>query len=131
MNNSPDKCSKCGGEMCEGATIQMSLPGLGGLVTHLGMFAHWISGRPEWSFWAGVKTVGKQNLPIQTFRCTQCGYLESYANSPVAIAEAVEPVEQIRCFGAAGENVLVVAPSELAGEIRRQRRFAASRRTRE
>ena len=80
MINKPEKCLRCGGEMCEGFTVPMTIPGLSGLTRHLGMIAHWISGPPERSFWAGVKTVGKMQFPVQSFRCKQCGFLESYAN---------------------------------------------------
>jgi hypothetical protein len=41
--------------------------------------AQWVSGPPEPSFWMGLKTKGKPKHPIRTFRCTRCGFLESYA----------------------------------------------------
>jgi hypothetical protein len=40
----------------------------------------WIEGQPEPSFWSGgLKTGERENLEIHTFRCSECGYLESYA----------------------------------------------------
>jgi hypothetical protein len=39
----------------------------------------WVAGEPEPSFWAGLKTGNRPNLAICTFRCSGCGYLESYA----------------------------------------------------
>lgn len=40
----------------------------------------WVQGPPEESRWGmGVKLKGRIQLPISTFRCTKCGYLESYA----------------------------------------------------
>jgi hypothetical protein len=39
----------------------------------------WIEGAPERSFWTGVKLKGRERLPVSTFRCPACGYLESYA----------------------------------------------------
>ncbi len=41
----------------------------------------WVEGEPEESFWeGGFKTKGKENIVISTtYRCTACGYLESYA----------------------------------------------------
>jgi hypothetical protein len=39
----------------------------------------WVSGSPEPSFWTGLKTRGKERLPVSTYRCSRCGYLESYA----------------------------------------------------
>jgi hypothetical protein len=43
------------------------------------LVASWIAGKPEKSRWTGLKTRGKPHLEIQTFRCSKCGYLESYA----------------------------------------------------
>ncbi len=40
---------------------------------------YWQDGLPEHSLWTGLKTSGHQQLPITTYRCTKCGYLESYA----------------------------------------------------
>jgi hypothetical protein len=39
----------------------------------------WVADPPEKSFWTGVKLTGHAQLPIRTYRCRQCGYLESYA----------------------------------------------------
>ena len=43
--------------------------------------AEWLEGEPERSFWTGVKTKGRERLPVRTYRCVKCGYLESYAAS--------------------------------------------------
>lgn len=40
----------------------------------------WIKGKAETGFW-GLKTWGKESLPVSTYRCPSCGYLESYAVS--------------------------------------------------
>jgi hypothetical protein len=40
----------------------------------------WAAGEPHSSFWsAGLKLRGKEQLPVTTYRCRRCGYLESYA----------------------------------------------------
>jgi hypothetical protein len=39
----------------------------------------WIEGAPLKSFWMGLKTGGRRKLEIKTFRCSRCGFLESYA----------------------------------------------------
>jgi hypothetical protein len=39
----------------------------------------WISGEPVRSIWTGLKVRGKEQLPVKTYRCRRCGYLESYA----------------------------------------------------
>ncbi|HXI20046.1 MAG TPA: PF20097 family protein [Gemmatimonadales bacterium] len=43
--------------------------------------AEWLEGNPEKSIWTGLKTKGKERLPVRTYRCPQCGYLESYAST--------------------------------------------------
>jgi hypothetical protein len=43
--------------------------------------AKWIAGVPERSFFLGTKVKGKEQHPIQSFRCAKCGFLESYAPS--------------------------------------------------
>lgn len=39
----------------------------------------WVEGAPQRSFWTGVKTRGKERIPITAYRCEACGYLEFYA----------------------------------------------------
>jgi hypothetical protein len=43
---------------------------------------HWVEGAPEKSFWQGLATSKRRVLPIATWRCERCGYLESYAQPP-------------------------------------------------
>jgi hypothetical protein len=68
----PTRCAKCQSLMEEG------------FILDLGDYnsqqpSNWISGPPERSFWQGTKTKGKRQRQIRTFRCIQCGFLESYA----------------------------------------------------
>ena len=42
--------------------------------------SEWVEGVPEPSFWTGLKIRGRDRLPVVTFRCPACGYLESYAS---------------------------------------------------
>jgi hypothetical protein len=42
----------------------------------------WVQGQPEGSFWTGTKVYGKERYHIVSFRCVDCGYLESYAWDP-------------------------------------------------
>lgn len=42
---------------------------------------HWVPGPPEKSFWRGTKLPDEELIPIGTFRCGSCGYLESYARA--------------------------------------------------
>lgn len=39
----------------------------------------WVEGAPERSRWTGLKLKGRRQLPAVTFRCTGCGWLDSYA----------------------------------------------------
>ena len=39
----------------------------------------WVEGAPERSFWSGLKLKDRQVLPVSTYRCERCGWLESYA----------------------------------------------------
>jgi hypothetical protein len=39
----------------------------------------WYPGEPEESFWKGLKMKPDKLIPIKTFRCPNCRYLESYA----------------------------------------------------
>lgn len=47
---------------------------------------HWVAGEAEdykllGILPAGIKTSGKTVLAVDTWRCTSCGYLESYAET--------------------------------------------------
>ena len=44
--------------------------------------SHWYQGWPEKSRWLGQWFSRKNPFVIRTYRCSECGYLESYA-SPV------------------------------------------------
>jgi|HubBroStandDraft_2_1064218.scaffolds.fasta_scaffold4096351_1 hypothetical protein len=70
--NEPAKvCAKCGGQMEEGYIPHRVYGGA--------QVASWISGQPRKSFLSGIDLDGKYEMAIQTFRCLECGYLESYA----------------------------------------------------
>lgn len=43
--------------------------------------SEWLEGEPVPSFWSGLKTKGRDRLPVRTYRCSGCGFLESYAGS--------------------------------------------------
>ena len=38
----------------------------------------WVEGAPEYRVW-NLKIRGKRQFEIASYRCRQCGYLESYA----------------------------------------------------
>jgi hypothetical protein len=65
-------CPKCSTAMEAGYVLDQ---------THGAMTqSTWIEGAPEPSFWTGLKLKGHQRLPVTTYRCPVCGYLESYAS---------------------------------------------------
>jgi hypothetical protein len=65
-------CAKCGGEMQEGFILEVTESGRA--------VSSWVGGKPEFPWTSfGVRIKGKEQLPIQSFRCTKCGFLESYA----------------------------------------------------
>ncbi|HZM00080.1 MAG TPA: hypothetical protein VFD43_07510 [Planctomycetota bacterium] len=70
--NAP-RCAKCGRGMERGLIIDRTEP-----MIHASA-STWMEGAPEPSFWAGLKTKGKEQHPVISFRCPGCGYLESYA----------------------------------------------------
>jgi hypothetical protein len=39
----------------------------------------WVEGKPEYSFWTGMKIKDRERHFIVTYRCERCGFLESYA----------------------------------------------------
>jgi hypothetical protein len=50
--------------------------------THGGLAQeNWTPGQPQRSFWFGLKIDADQSIPVRTFRCPNCGYLESYARA--------------------------------------------------
>ena len=66
-------CPRCSGSMEPGYVIDVSYGKTG--------VSQWVAGEPETSWWmgGGLKLRGKEQLPVTTYRCRRCGYLESYA----------------------------------------------------
>lgn len=67
----PSGCPKCQGSMTEGFIIDNSY-GTRTVNT-------WVEGEPTKSIWTGIKMLGRKPMDITTWRCTRCGFLESYA----------------------------------------------------
>ena len=74
MATNAKDCPDCGGEMVEGFIFDT------GKGPHI---PRWLEGRPEQSFWTGVNTEGKDCRSVETYRCTGCGLLRSYAVTEV------------------------------------------------
>jgi hypothetical protein len=70
------KCPKCSGLMDQGFVLDNTHGGL--------LVSQWAKGPPlKESFWIGTKRPDT-HLPIGTFRCASCGYLEAYARQEFA-----------------------------------------------
>jgi hypothetical protein len=67
----PQSCPKCNGSMEQGYVIDRNDP--------LVAVSQWTAGAPHYSFWRGTTRSPGGTLAIGTFRCSQCGFLESYA----------------------------------------------------
>lgn len=77
MDQTPSRCPKCDGPMEQGFILD---------VMHGGQIvSRWAAGVPQKSFWTGTKSVSEDIvIPVGTFRCESCGYLESYARPEFA-----------------------------------------------
>lgn len=48
------------------------------------LVSHWAEGVPQRSFWGGTKMPDEKLIPIGTFRCKSCGFLEAFARPEYA-----------------------------------------------
>jgi len=74
MSDQLELCSKCENSMEAGFIVDHG---------HLNstQVETWVEGEPSKSFWSGLKISDRQQLPVTTYRCQACGYLEAYAVS--------------------------------------------------
>jgi hypothetical protein len=70
-DRTPPACPKCRAAMEPGFVLDQTYGALAQ--------SAWIEGRPQPSFWTGLKVKDAAKHPVTTYRCTKCGYLESYA----------------------------------------------------
>lgn len=75
MASGQRRCPKCANRMEEGFLLDVSHTAY--------LQSHWVSGKPEKSFWTGLKVKGKGRRAITNYRCVRCGYLEAYAADEV------------------------------------------------
>ena len=65
-------CPKCRGTMDTGFVLDRNYDQTGQ--------STWMEGNVEPNFWiGGVKTGKREQIPVSTYRCESCGYLESFA----------------------------------------------------
>ena len=75
MSQAAISCPKCQGEMVQGYVLDFTPVG--------GRVRKWNSGPPKRALWNCIKDSTSQ-IPIGTFRCQSCGFLESYAREDFA-----------------------------------------------
>lgn len=66
-----ERCGKCGGAMKEGFLVDIS--------QRISRISHWAEGAPEFWFLDILRMRGRRRLAVRSFRCSKCGFLESYA----------------------------------------------------
>ena len=71
----PPMCAACQAPMAPGFLLDRGY-------NDQGRVAEWIEGAPDPSFWQGLKLDGRQRLPVESWRCSACGLLTSYARAP-------------------------------------------------
>ena len=64
-------CGKCGGTMTVGVIVDQT--------SRAAFPDRWQKGEPSVSKWWGLRQDKKAQLDVETWRCTRCGFLESYA----------------------------------------------------
>ena len=77
MTSVPAECLRCKGRMELGIILDN---GTTGMIYQ----QQWMDGSAEKSIWTGLKTKGHISYKVLTYRCVNCGYLESYAASDVS-----------------------------------------------
>jgi len=76
MREPAGQCLKCNGRMEQGFVIDN---------THGGrIVSQWVAGAPLKSLWQGTRVPHDGSIPIGTYRCSSCGYLEAYARPEFA-----------------------------------------------
>lgn len=76
MSAKRHECPKCNGRMEQGFVLDSTYGAR--------IVSQWAAGPPEKSFWSGTKLPDEALIPIGTFRCESCGFLESYARQEFA-----------------------------------------------
>lgn len=71
-------CPKCAKPMEEGFALDRD---------RAAAVSTWVAGQPERNFWFGLDIRDRKRIPIRTYRCPGCGYLESYADEETDVKE--------------------------------------------
>ena len=76
MSAEPTRCPKCNGEMVQGFLFEIDGP--------MRKVDTWVEGAPEKAWFGSAKVPAEECIPVGTFRCSGCGFLESYARPEFA-----------------------------------------------
>lgn len=79
MSAGTNRCPKCNGDMVQGFTSGRDGPNR--------VVSTWVEGTPEkvgWLFRQVGKVAPDKCIPVGIFRCSACGFLESYARPEFA-----------------------------------------------
>ena len=82
MSTEAIRCSKCNGVMVQGFIIDFK-------GTKFSVVSNWVEGASGKATWFGtcVPAPAEKCIPVGTFRCSVCGFLESYAQPEFAAAK--------------------------------------------
>ena len=72
MSTEAIQCPKCNGAMVQGFIFDRSDGGQRRVI-------NWVEGAPDKAFWTVTKVPEEKCVPVGSFRCSLCGFLESYA----------------------------------------------------
>ena len=75
-------CSKCQGHMIQGFIADFAD------MEQNANVSTWVEGPPKMSLMFGTKTPAAKHVPIGTYRCSACGYLESYTRPDISIVSS-------------------------------------------
>ncbi len=67
------QCPLCRGPMEEGFVLDYTQVGP--------RRTEWVAGTPKRSVWGGMSLKNTRRYTVESFRCTQCGFLTSYATA--------------------------------------------------
>lgn len=83
INKKVIQCPKCNGGMVQGWISDL----IGDDRRRVSIWVEGAPTKPGWFkrvFGTGVPVSGEKSIPVGTFRCSVCGFLESYANTEFA-----------------------------------------------
>jgi Domain of unknown function (DUF6487) len=76
MSAGANRCPKCNGEMVQGFLFEIDGP--------MRKVSTWVEGAPQQSWFGSAEVPKEKCVPVGTFRCSACGFLESYARPEFA-----------------------------------------------